>query len=116
MTLRFQADADLNQAIVSGILRRNPAIDFQTANASRLSGLPDFEVLQVTAQDNRVLASHDQRTMPIHFTEFVSTQTSSGLIIVLQSMSISQAIDNLLNIWATSNPEDWINRIAYLPL
>ena len=39
MKVRFQADADLNQIIVKAILRREPAIDFQTAQASQLSGL-----------------------------------------------------------------------------
>jgi hypothetical protein len=32
MNIRYQADADLNQAIVTGVLRRDPEIDFQTAS------------------------------------------------------------------------------------
>jgi predicted nuclease of predicted toxin-antitoxin system len=116
MTIRFQADADLNQAIVSGVLRRNSSIDFQAANVSDLSGLTDLEVLLVASREERVLVSHDQRTMPKYFAEFISTQTSSGLIIVLQSMPISEAIDNLLRIWEASESKDWVNRIAYLPL
>jgi hypothetical protein len=116
MSIRFQADADLNQSIVAGVLRRDSSIDFQTANVSDLSGLSDLEVLLIAAQDDRVLVSHDQRTMPKYFAEFISTQTSSGLIIVLQSMPINEAIDNLLRVWETSESEDWINRIAYLPL
>lgn len=31
MKLRLQADADLNQRIVAGVLRCEPGIDFQTA-------------------------------------------------------------------------------------
>jgi len=81
-----------------------------------LSGLTDLEVLLVASREKRVLVSHDQRTMPKYFAEFISAQTSSGLIIVLQSMSISEAIDNLLRIWETSESKDWVNRIAYLPL
>ncbi len=38
MKIRFQADADLNQAIVTGILRREPIVDFQTANVRYDSG------------------------------------------------------------------------------
>ncbi len=34
MNFRYQADADLNQGIVPGVLRREPAIDFQIAFAS----------------------------------------------------------------------------------
>jgi hypothetical protein len=36
--VRFLADADLNQAIVSGLLRREPAIDFLSAHAAGLKG------------------------------------------------------------------------------
>jgi hypothetical protein len=34
MKPRFQADADLNEIIVSALLRREPTIDFQTATAA----------------------------------------------------------------------------------
>lgn len=36
--IRFQADADLNVAIVSGTIRRQPDIDFQSANQAALEG------------------------------------------------------------------------------
>jgi hypothetical protein len=34
--IRFQADADLKQAIVSGALRRQPNLDFRSANEANL--------------------------------------------------------------------------------
>jgi Domain of unknown function (DUF5615) len=116
MKIRFQADADLNQAIVMGIVRREPNLDFQTSNVSNLTGLTDLEVLNFVAQEGRVLVSHDKRTMPRYFAEFAATQTSSGVIIVLQSFSIGEAINHLIKIWQASEAEDWVNRIAYLPL
>lgn len=39
--VRFQADADLKQAIVTGAVRRQPDIDFRSANAARLEGKTD---------------------------------------------------------------------------
>ena len=36
MKVRFQADADLNEIIVTALLRREPSIDFQTATAAGL--------------------------------------------------------------------------------
>lgn len=116
MKIRFQADADLNQAIVTGILRREPAIDFKASNVSNLTSLGDLEVLSFVAQEGKVLVSHDQRTMPRYFAEFVVDQTSPGVVIVLQSLPISEAINGLIKIWQTSEAEDWVNRIAYLPL
>src|SRR5437867_5393384 len=49
MKVRFQADADLNQIIVKATLRREPSIDFQTAQAANLPGLGDQEVLAIAA-------------------------------------------------------------------
>jgi len=37
MKIRFQADADLNQIILLATVRREPSIDFQTAEAAGLA-------------------------------------------------------------------------------
>ncbi len=41
MKVRFQADADLNQIIVSATVRRVIDVDFRTASAAGLAGLSD---------------------------------------------------------------------------
>lgn len=58
MRIRFQADADLNQAIVAAVLRRLPEADFWTATDARLAGLHALEVLAIAARDGR-LAHHE---------------------------------------------------------
>jgi len=68
--VRFLADADLNKTIVSGVLRRDPSIDFQTAQAAGLRCLKDPEVLALAAKQRRVLVSHDVSTLPAHFRTF----------------------------------------------
>ncbi len=40
MTVRFQADADLKAEIVAGVLRREPSIDFQTADEAKFTPGP----------------------------------------------------------------------------
>ena len=116
MTIRLQADADLNQIIVLATLRREPAIDFQTAVAAELAGLTDPQVLQKAAQAGRVLVTHDHRTMPRRFADFIATRTSPGLLIIPQHLSVAAAADDLLLIWALTEPEEWTNRICFLPL
>ena len=116
MKISFQADADLNQKIVKATLRREPAIDFLTAHAANLSGLPDPEVLKLAAQDGRILVSHDQTTMPSHFAEFINSETSPGLIISPQHLPIISVVEALILIWAIDEAEEWINRIRYLPI
>ena len=78
----FLADENLNAKIITGLLRREPAIDFKTAKSADLLGSPDPEVLLVAARENRILVSHDRDTMAAHFSSFIETARSSGLIIV----------------------------------
>lgn len=87
MKVRFLADADLNKAIVSGVLRREPSIDFLTAHAAGLLGLKDPEVLALAARQQRVLVSHDVGTMPAHFRNFrIDGKHSAGVFLVPQSL------------------------------
>lgn len=116
MKVRFQADADLKHAIVNATMRREPAIDFQTAAAADLAGRDDSEVLAIAARDGRVLVSHDHRTMPSHFGEFTSNNASPGVVIASQRLPISVVVEELLLMWSASDSDEWVNRIAHLPL
>ena len=116
MKVRFQADADLNQAILQGTTRREPTIDFQTAQGADLSGLNDPEVLGIASSEARVLVTHDQKTMPTHFGEFITAHTSPGVLIIPQHVPVSSAIEELILIWSATEAEEWVNRICYLPL
>ena len=116
MIVRFQADADLNQAIVTGTLRRDPQVDFQTANTANLEGVSDAEVLAIAARHHRILVSHDRRTMPVEFGQVISKHQSAGVIIVSRKLTLALVITELLTIWEISTAEEWLNRIAKLPL
>ncbi|HEX5731719.1 MAG TPA: DUF5615 family PIN-like protein [Blastocatellia bacterium] len=69
MKIRFQADADLNEDIFTGVLRREPGIDFQTAEEADLRSLNDYQVLKLAADQGRVLVTHDRKTMPRQFAD-----------------------------------------------
>lgn len=116
MSVRFQADADLNNIIVKATLRREPSIDFQTAHAAGLVGVPDPEVLALAARAGRLLVTHDRKTMLTHFSAFIEHTTSSGVIVIPQKLPVRVAVEDLLLVWTASEAEDWRNRIQVLPL
>jgi hypothetical protein len=116
MKARFLADADLNHDIVTGVLRREPGIDFRTGIAGELRGLSDREALALAASEGRILVSHDRKTMPRAFAEFVSATSSPGVLIISQKVDCLAAIEALLLVWGASEAEDWTNRICALPL
>jgi hypothetical protein len=115
--VRFLADADLNKAIVSGVLRREPSLDFLTAHVAGLRSMSDAEVLALAAEHQRALVSHDVGTMPAQFRAFREAgRHSSGVFLIPQTLDVGTVIDEILLIWLASEASDWHDRLEWLPL
>lgn len=116
MRIRFQADNDLNKAIVRAVVRREPTVDFRSAQAARLDHVPDPEVLMDSARAGRILISHDFQTMPQHFRDFArGTLASPGVFLIPQDLPIGIAVETLILVWAATDPSEWKNRLCLIP-
>ena len=115
MKLRFLADANLKPAIVAGVNRSNPQIDF--ADARDLPpGMPDPAVLRLAANAGRVLVTHDVRTMQVHMAEFVrSSGDCPGVILIPQSLEVGPAVRDLVLLWVVLEEQELRNQICRLP-
>jgi Domain of unknown function (DUF5615) len=118
MRVKFLADANFSRRIIKGVQRREPLLDFQSAEEAGLRGKRDYEVLEIAASQERVLVlvTHDRKTMPDAFGAFATQRQSSGVLIVPQSLPVVVAIEELLLVWGASEAEDWINMISPVPL
>ena len=47
-------------------------------------GRLDPEVLSIAADLDRILVTHDRKTMPRHFSRFLETRSALGLIVLSQ--------------------------------
>lgn len=92
MTPRFLADADFKSAILGGEKRRELSLDFLTAQAARLEGVPDPEVLAIAEREGRILVSHDHRTMPRHFADFLRENQSPGVFLISQDLPLARPL------------------------
>ena len=81
MKVLYQADNDLRKAIVRGAVRREPRVNFRSAQAAHLDGVPDPEVLAFAAVEGRILVSHDFQTMPKYFRQGHTGPTQHGSIV-----------------------------------
>jgi hypothetical protein len=117
LSIRFQADNDLKRIIVDATLRREPGIDFQTAQAARLDDLDDEAVLRVAASQSRILVSHDKRTMAKALASIVASGgTSPGVLLVIpQNAPIREVVETLILVWADDRGNDWKNLVAKIP-
>src|SRR5258708_12585656 len=95
--VRFLADASLHHAIVRGCRRREPGMDFLSANEAKLEGVPDPGVLARAIEQNRILVTHDFKTMPQHFADFLQTHGSSpAVLLVSHHLPTPQPIEDLV--------------------
>jgi hypothetical protein len=116
MTIKFQADNDLDEDILRAVKRLHPAIDFQRAPELGLhTGILDPEVLRLCAEENRMLVTHDRHSMPKHFIEFIKQQDSPGIFIVSRKLAVGKAAEWLLHYWSASEAEEYRNQIIDIP-
>ena len=116
MSIRFQADNDLKYAIVKAVRRQEPAIDFASAQEAGLDGFSDPELLDRAALEDRVLVSHDRRTMLNHFRNHLAAGKSSpGLLVVAQDAPIGVVAEAIVVLWAVTRPGELTNQAYHLP-
>lgn len=115
--LRFLADENLKHQIVVGLRRRLPGVDVATVQDSGLAGAADPLVLERAARSNRVLVTHDVKTVP-HFTyeRLNRGDPVPGVVVIPDQMSIGRAVQDLTFIAEVGQPADLKDRLLYLPL
>jgi len=115
LSIRFQADADLNFDIVKALRQREPTIDFASAE-SKLRGVKDPEILERAAAANRVLVSQDRRTMLNHFrSRLIAGMASLGLLIVAQDADIGSVVESIIVLRSIGEPAELRDQAYYLP-
>lgn len=113
---RFLADHDLNEHIVDGVERREPALEIIRARDIGLGDKPDADVLAFAAENRFLIVSHDVNTMPAQaFSRLAAGEAMCGLFMVRQTQLIAPVIESLVLIWSASEAEEWQNQVRSLP-
>jgi len=115
--LRLLIDQDLDHVILRALLLRVQNLDVITAHQAGLSNASDPELLAWAAEQERVVITHDRRTMPYHATSRIArAEKIAGLIIVSRQLPVSRVIDDLEIIVSCSDMVEWENVVKHLPL
>jgi hypothetical protein len=114
---QFLADHDLNEHIVTGVLRHRGGVVFRRVRDVGLQDRPDAEVLAYAAEQGLLVVSHDVNTMPAHaHRRLAAGLTLSGLLMVRQTDPVAEVIASLVLIWSSSEAEEWQGQVVFLPL
>jgi hypothetical protein len=115
--LRFLADENFHFRIVLGMLRREPSLDIVRVQDVGLMSADDSQVLQWAADEDRILLSHDVRTI----THFAYERVRRGLPMpgvfeVNLNYPMERLIDELLVVAECSSEDEWEGQVRYIPL
>lgn len=117
---RFLTDATFSFRVLAGHLRRHARLDIVTAQDAGLMRIPDPDLLEWAKEHDRILLTHDLKSMPGHFRAFVAQlspgEHTPGVIYADQDMPIGKVIDDPLLIASCSTHREWQDREVYLPL
>ncbi|HSU65817.1 MAG TPA: DUF5615 family PIN-like protein [Tepidisphaeraceae bacterium] len=114
--LRYFTDENFNNDITRGLALREPGLDIVRIQDTEMLGADDPAVLAWAAKNSRILITHDRATMPdFAYARVAAGEPMHGCFVVNDRMSVREAIDELLLIAQCSEPEEWVNRILYLP-
>jgi hypothetical protein len=115
--LRLAADENFNNDILRGLLRHKPDLDIVRIQDAGLSGASDSVILEWSAQENRVLLTHDVRTMTHHAYKRVRLgKKMPGIFGISRAMLIGTAIEDILLLAEYSLENEWEGQVRYLPL
>jgi hypothetical protein len=115
--IALAVDENFDHHILRALLRRVPGLDALTVPTARLAGADDPTVLAWAAGEERVLLTHDVNTMTRYACERLARgEPMPGVIEVRTRAPIGEVVDHLVLILLCGTPEDFRDRVFYIPL
>jgi len=115
--IRLLADEDFDNRILRGLVRRLPHLDIVRVQDVNLQSAHDTEVLAFAAEENRVLLTHDVRTMLDYAYQRIDENLlMPGVFGISQTLSIGEVIEDLILIVEYSLENEWQGQVRFLPL
>jgi hypothetical protein len=114
---RFAADENFHNAILRGLNRHSLKLDIVRIQDTEIYQADDKTVLEWVRTQDRILLTHDARTIPKYAYEMIQAgKKMPGVFVFRDSMAIGQAIEELRMTIEASEPSEWENIVLFFPL
>lgn len=115
--IRLVADENFNNDIVRRLLRLRPNLDIVRVQDVGLRTADDPVILDWAAREQRILLSHDKRTIPRYaYERIVSGLPMPGVFIVSRDVAARLVIEDIVLLADLSLDGEWENQVRFLPL
>jgi hypothetical protein len=116
---RFLLDENLSHDIRRQLKRRDPSVDVVVVGEPDSPPLatPDPDILLWIEQTGYILVTDNRSTMAVHLAAHVAAGHSfPGILWLRPRIGLGVVINALFLIWSASQPEEYENRLLYIPL
>jgi len=114
--LRLLADENFNGIVVRHVRHRCPGLDLVTAHGARISGFLDPDVHAWAADEDRIVLTHDHRTMIDDAKVRMNRGEPMPGLFVFQGMTIGKIIDELEIAVKCSTQSEWVDVVQRFPM
>lgn len=118
MKIRYLVDENTTRAIVDQLHRVQPDIDILLVGDETAPSLGtlDPDILLWLEQENYCLVTRNRASMPGHLRDHLAAgHHIPGIFAIKPHSTIGQIIEELLLIWEASSPNEYQDRIEYIP-
>ncbi|MGA7730463.1 MAG: DUF5615 family PIN-like protein [Chloroflexia bacterium] len=115
--LKLLADEHVPMQLILGLLRREPDLDIVRVQDGGLHGWLDPDLLEWAAEEERIVVTYDVNTMLNFASQRVAEgKRMPGVVAIPWSVSLAQAIDDILTLAIASLPNEWEGQVKFFPL
>ena len=115
--MRFLADENFNNRILKRLRQILPDVDVVRVQDTEMYQATDINVLEWAAENERILLTHDIRTIPRYaYARVKAGLPMPGVIEVVKDLPMRQTIDELSVMIGAGTPDDFDNEIKHIPL
>lgn len=115
----FLLDEHMPLALVNALLGAEPSIDVTCVGqpGGPPKRTPDQQLIELAELEGRAIVTFDKSTMPGHAAAHnaMGGHTFGVFIFKDDHLSPGRMASELVMIWTASEPDEWIDRVEYLP-
>jgi hypothetical protein len=115
--IRFAADENLHGDLLRALQRRWPSLEIVRVQDTEMLSADDETLLAWCALENRVLLTHDVKTMPGHaMARLDRGERLAGVFLIPAQLGIGEALADLELVIECSLDGEWDGRLVFLPM
>ena len=114
---KLATDENFDNDILRELLKQRPEMDIVRVQDAGLIGAEDPEILEWAAQEDRILLTHDKKTMTRYaYDRLRKKQVMPGVLIIRRELGIGEAVEGILMQIEATIVGEWEGQVRYVPV